>query len=70
MDDRFATKAVGEAEAIQGFDVASNTSYFFWCKKESDYVMRIMGTGGFLPQTTLARLFTVELEPTASRSPT
>ncbi|KAL3773331.1 hypothetical protein ACHAWO_002914 [Cyclotella atomus] len=48
MDDRFATKAVGEVEAIQGFDVASNTPYFFWCMKESDYVMRIMATGGSL----------------------
>jgi hypothetical protein len=48
MDERFAAKAVGEVEAIQGLDVASNTPYFFWCMKESDYVTRIMATGGSL----------------------
>lgn len=48
MDERFAAKAVGEVEAIQGLDVASNTPYFVWCMKESDYVMRIMATGGSL----------------------
>jgi hypothetical protein len=46
IDARFAGKATGEVEAIEG--TLSGTTYWLWGMKEPDYVMKIMATGGVL----------------------
>ena len=46
MDVYFASKNVGDVNAIQG--QKDGIDYTFWGMKEPDYVMRIMATGGAL----------------------
>ncbi|KAL7549033.1 hypothetical protein ACHAWF_012294, partial [Thalassiosira exigua] len=46
MEEHFASKKVGEIDAIQG--EKDRVKYTLWGMKEPDYVMRIMATGGAL----------------------
>ncbi len=46
MNSHFHNKQVGECNAISG--VLDEEKYFIWGMKETDYVMKIMATGGAL----------------------
>jgi len=44
MERRFASKNVGDVDAIEG--ISDGVNYTLWGMKEPDYVMRMMATGG------------------------